>query len=46
MGLLLREHPKAQPGGCFLLLFLEKPRIEPATPGARIAQSVARLASD
>ena len=23
MGLLFREHPKAQPGGRFLLLFLE-----------------------
>ena len=34
MGLLSREHPKAQPGGFFfLLLFLEKPGIEPATPG-------------
>ena len=29
MGLLFREHPKAQPGGGFL----EKPGIEPATPG-------------
>ena len=29
MGLLFREHPKAQPGG----VFLEKPGIEPATPG-------------
>ena len=28
MGLLFREHPKAQPGG-----FLEKPGIETATPG-------------
>ena len=33
MGLLSREHPKAQPGGYFLLLFLEKPGIEHATPG-------------
>ena len=33
VGLLSREHPKAQPGDKFLLLFLEKPRIEPATPG-------------
>ena len=33
MGLLSREHPKAQLVGWFLLLFLEKPGIEPATPG-------------
>ena len=33
MGLLFREHPKAQPGGLFLLLLLENPGIEPATPG-------------
>ena len=32
MGLLSREHPKAKPGGLFLLLFLEKPGIEPAKP--------------
>ena len=31
--LLSREHPIAQPGGKFLLSFLEKPEIEPATPG-------------
>ena len=29
MGLLFREHPKAQPGGGFF----EKPGIESATPG-------------
>ena len=33
VGLLSREHPKAQPGGLFLLLFLEKPGVEPANPG-------------
>ena len=27
--LLFREHPKVEPGGWFLLLCLEKPRIEP-----------------
>ena len=31
--LLFREHPKAQPGGWFLLMVLEKPGIEPATSG-------------
>ena len=33
MVLLSREHQKAQPVKWFLLLFLEKPGIEPATPG-------------
>ena len=33
VGLLSREHSKAQPGGWFLLLFLEKPGVEPANPG-------------
>ena len=28
-----REHPKAQPSRRLFLLFLEKPGIEPATPG-------------
>ena len=34
MGLLSREHPKAQPGRLlFVVVFMEKPGIEPATPG-------------
>ena len=32
MGLLFREHPKAQPGESFF----EKPVIEPATPGLQV----------
>ena len=33
MVLLSLEHPKAQPGSRFLLLFFEKPGIELATTG-------------
>ena len=32
MGLLSREHPRAQPGGWFFVVVLEKPGIEPVTP--------------